>query len=60
MKTVFKRVLDALMAAQQARARKLGFEQLDAHTLRDIGLEHEADRARRRALRERLQFSVYY
>jgi uncharacterized protein YjiS (DUF1127 family) len=59
MKTVFKRLLEALTEAQKARARKIAFEQLDAHTLRDIGLEHEADRARRRALRERLQFSVY-
>ena len=60
MKSFFKRLLAALAQAQQERARRAAFEQLDAHTLRDIGLEHEAERAQRRALRERLQFSIYY
>ena len=60
MKRMLKQVLQALMSAQERRARRAALEQLDAHTLRDIGLEHEAERARRRARRERLQFSVYY
>lgn len=60
MKRMLKQVLHALMGAQERRARKAALEQLDAHTLRDIGLEHEADRASRRARRERLHFSTYY
>jgi uncharacterized protein YjiS (DUF1127 family) len=60
VKSFFKRVLEVIAQAQQERARRAAFESLDAHTLRDIGLEHEAERARRRSARERLQFSVYY
>ena len=60
MKSFFQRLLEALATAQQERARRAAFDQLDAHTLRDIGLEHEAERVRRRTARERLQFSVYY
>ena len=61
MSRIFKLVLAALAAAQHERARRATLEQLDAHTLRDIGLEAEAGLARRRAaVRERLQFSLYY
>ena len=60
MKAILKHLFGALVAAQEARARRTALEQLDEHTLRDIGLESELDRARLRARRERLQFSVYY
>ena len=60
MKSFFKRLLEVIARVQQERLRRAAFAELDAHTLRDIGLEHEADRARRRAVRERLQFNAYY
>jgi hypothetical protein len=60
MKTIFRRALGAFVAARTEQARRAAFARLDAHTLRDIGFEEEADRARRRAMRDRLQFSVYY
>jgi uncharacterized protein YjiS (DUF1127 family) len=60
MNRIFKLVLAALAAAQEQRARQATLGELDAHTLRDIGLEAEAGLARRRAaVRERLQFGVH-
>jgi uncharacterized protein YjiS (DUF1127 family) len=60
MNRILKLFRAALSSARQQRARRSALEQLDAHTLRDIGLEHEAERARRRSTRERLQFGIYY
>lgn len=50
----------ALVEAQERRARRAALERLDAHLLRDIGLEEEAHRARRRVSRERFDLSPYY
>jgi uncharacterized protein YjiS (DUF1127 family) len=60
MKNILSFVFDALDRVQRERDRRAAFEQLDAHTLRDIGLEQEAERARRRAARDRMHFGVYY
>lgn len=48
MKRIFRLAWDAFAAARQERARARIFEQLDERTLRDIGLEGEANRARER------------
>ncbi len=49
MKRIFSLVIEAIVAAQQRRARARLLAQLDERTLRDIGLEHEANRARARS-----------
>ena len=60
MRSIVTLLLRSLAEAQRRRARRLALEELDVHTLRDIGLEREAERARIRARRDRLQLSVYY
>jgi uncharacterized protein YjiS (DUF1127 family) len=60
MKSFFKLALSAVVQGRQRQARRLAIEELDARTLRDIGLEEEAERARRRALRDRLYLGTYY
>jgi uncharacterized protein YjiS (DUF1127 family) len=54
----FKLAIDAFAASRQKRARNRLLDQLDERTLRDIGLEHEANRARERS-RQYLRFGVY-
>ena len=46
MITSIKRALQAYAAARELRARQRVIERLDERTLRDIGLEAEANRAR--------------
>jgi len=41
-----KKIWDALIRALNQRAAERQLAELDEHTLRDIGLEREADRAR--------------
>ena len=52
-------VFDAFAAAQKKRAQARMLNQLDERTLRDIGLEFEANSARQRAKRLDLRFSMY-
>ena len=58
MKGIF-RIIDAFVAAREKRARIRVLEQLDERTLRDIGLEHEANRARARSRQLFLRFGTY-
>jgi uncharacterized protein YjiS (DUF1127 family) len=59
MRSLFKIAIDAFAAARQKRARTRLLEQLDERTLRDIGLEHEANRARARTRQLNLRFGTY-
>ena len=52
-------VFDAFAAAQKKRAQARMLSQLDERTLRDIGLEFEANSARERARRIDLRFGTY-
>ena len=52
-------VFDAFTAAQKRRAQARMLSQLDERTLRDIGLEFEANSARERARRIDLRFGTY-
>jgi len=59
VKSFFKAAFDALAAARERRARTRMIEQLDERTLRDIGLEHEANRARGRSRQTFMRFGMY-
>jgi hypothetical protein len=59
MKSILKLAFEALARAQQKRARARLFSELDERTLRDIGLEHEANRARARSRALFLRFGMY-
>ena len=59
MRSFFKRAIDALAAAQDRRVRSRLISSLDERTLRDIGLEHEANRARDRTRYAFTRFGVY-
>jgi uncharacterized protein YjiS (DUF1127 family) len=52
-------VLDAFAAAQKKRAQARMLNQLDERTLRDIGLEFEANSARERTRRLDMRFGTY-
>jgi uncharacterized protein YjiS (DUF1127 family) len=52
-------LLAAVAAAQKKRAQRRLLTQLDERTLRDIGLEFEANHARERARRLDLRFNLY-
>ena len=52
-------LFDAIASAQHKRAQARVLTQLDERTLRDIGLEFEANSARQRAKRLDLRFSMY-
>ena len=56
---VLNLVVEAFVAAQKRRAQAGMLSQLDERTLRDIGLELEANRARARSRRLDLRFSTY-
>ena len=49
MKRIFTSVLETLCAIREARVRQRLVDELDERTLRDIGLDHEANRARERS-----------
>ena len=59
MRTLFKIAIDAFAAARQKHVRARLLEQLDERTLRDIGLEHEANRARARTRQLYMRFGTY-
>ena len=52
-------VFDAFAAAQKKRAQARMLNQLDERTLRDIGMEFEANKARERSRRIDLRFGTY-
>ena len=58
MKRIFASVIETLFAIRAARARQRLIDELDERTLRDIGLDHEANRARERS-RLALRFGAY-
>ena len=53
-----EQVIDAIAAARQKRAQARMLSQLDERTLRDIGMEIEANNARQRR-RIELRFGTY-
>jgi uncharacterized protein YjiS (DUF1127 family) len=59
VKRILNLVVEAFATTQQRRARARLLEQLDERTLRDIGLEHEANRARTRSRQAYLRFGMY-
>jgi uncharacterized protein YjiS (DUF1127 family) len=52
-------VFDAIANAQQKRAQARLLNHLDERTLRDIGMEFEANKARERSQRIDLRFGTY-
>jgi hypothetical protein len=58
MKRIFRLAVDAFIAAREEQARARMVSQLDERTLRDIGMEHEANRARERT-RLAMRFGGY-
>lgn len=58
MKRIFRLAVEAFVAAREERARARLLSQLDERTLRDIGLEQEANRARERN-RLAMRFGAY-
>lgn len=59
MKSLFKIAIDAFAAVRERSARARLIEQLDEHTLRDIGLENEANRARAKSRQLHMRFGMY-
>ena len=59
MRTLFKIAIEAFASARQKHVRARLLEQLDERTLRDIGLEHEANRARARSRAAFMRFGMY-
>jgi hypothetical protein len=58
MKRIFRLAIDAFVAAREERARARLVSQLDERTLRDIGMEQEANRAHERN-RLAMRFGAY-
>jgi hypothetical protein len=52
-------VFDAIANAQKKRAQARLLNHLDERTLRDIGMEFEANKARERSRRIDLRFGTY-
>ena len=52
-------VFDAIAEARRKRAQARLLQHLDERTLRDIGLEFEANHARERSKRIDLRFGMY-
>ena len=59
MKKLLERAWQALRVVQEGRADTRGLTELDAHTLRDIGMHEAADSARLEAVRRQLRFGLY-
>ena len=59
MKSIFRMAMDAIAAVRERSARARLIEQLDEHTLRDIGLESEANRARLKSRQLHMRFGMY-
>ena len=58
MKRILNTVVETFFAIREARARQRLIDELDERTLRDIGLDHEANRVRERT-RLSLRFGAY-
>jgi hypothetical protein len=58
MKRIFRLAWDAFESARRSRATARAIEHLDERTLRDIGLDHEANRVRDRT-RLTARFGAY-
>jgi uncharacterized protein YjiS (DUF1127 family) len=56
---ILSQLFDSFADARRKRAQRRMLTQLDERTLRDIGLEFEANRARERARRLDLRFGMY-
>ena len=56
---MMKKFWEALVRMMESRAAERQIAELDEHTLRDIGLEREAVRARADSPRRRLTFGLY-
>jgi uncharacterized protein YjiS (DUF1127 family) len=54
-----QRAIRSYLEAREQRARRRVIEMLDERTLRDIGLEAEANRARDRVRFRFMQFGMY-
>jgi hypothetical protein len=59
MKNLIQNMLRALQAARLRRMNEQGLADLDAHTLRDIGLDRASERARLRAARYRVHIGLF-
>ena len=59
MKSIFRMAMAAFAAVSERSARARLIEQLDEHTLRDIGLESEANRARMKSRQLHMRFGMY-
>lgn len=59
MKRILNTVVETIFAIREARARQRLVDELDERTLRDIGLEFEANHARERTRRVHLRFGMY-
>jgi uncharacterized protein YjiS (DUF1127 family) len=59
MKTLIRRLLRMLQEARQREISQRSLAELDAHTLRDIGLHDGGERARIDAARYRVHFGLY-
>ena len=56
---ILERLYDAIVATQKKRAQVRLLNQLDERTLRDIGMDFEANSARERSRRLDMRFSSY-
>lgn len=59
MMKILNLALDAFAQARRKRAQARLLQHLDERTLRDIGLEFEANHARERSKRIDLRFGMY-
>ena len=59
MNKFFAFAVETFAAMQRSRAHAQVLERLDERTLRDIGLEHEANRARARSRQLYMRFGTY-
>jgi uncharacterized protein YjiS (DUF1127 family) len=59
MKKLIQNALQALQDARHRRINERSLAELDAHTLRDIGLDDGGERARVEAARYRLHFGLF-
>ena len=59
MKSIIRMAMNAFAAVRERSARARLIEQLDEHTLRDIGLENEANRARAKSRQLNMRFGMY-
>jgi uncharacterized protein YjiS (DUF1127 family) len=59
MTQFIRNLLRTLQEARQRRIDERSLAELDAHTLRDIGLDRASERARLQAARYRVHFGLF-